>query len=256
MFFLPGMTSKRNFPPSSPLDGCSETLFPGRKIVPCGKQRGSFRTQVLVSSFQIRTFCLEQTSKFVRLYVRSRCNTSGRHGLRGIFFQVLKNYSYIYSYVSFSKYSWGPGNGGTLHTGPNFIYSMYQKRPNCFKYTSNFCTCNTAFAFGSRSRTTFPVFSQKNPELSRTPAPTYYRKKNVFKTLTCFVWFSLHRHVYQHLCQPATRALGTGLRDGAEFWWIVAKWQHYGESPFLWLSSVQSDTSSAWPQRPEILRFK
>lgn len=36
---LPGMTSKRNFPPSSPLVGCSETLFPGKKMVPCGETK-------------------------------------------------------------------------------------------------------------------------------------------------------------------------------------------------------------------------
>lgn len=35
--FLPGMTSKRNFPPSSLLVGCSDTLFPGKKMAPCGK---------------------------------------------------------------------------------------------------------------------------------------------------------------------------------------------------------------------------
>lgn len=32
---LPGTTSKRNFPGLSSLQGCSSTLFPGRKIVPC-----------------------------------------------------------------------------------------------------------------------------------------------------------------------------------------------------------------------------
>lgn len=37
VLFLPGMTSKRNFPPSSPLVGCSDTLFPGKKMAPCGK---------------------------------------------------------------------------------------------------------------------------------------------------------------------------------------------------------------------------
>lgn len=33
------MTSKRNLPPSSPLEECSETLFPGKKMVPCGRGR-------------------------------------------------------------------------------------------------------------------------------------------------------------------------------------------------------------------------
>lgn len=36
---LPGMTWNRNFPPSSPLEACSETLFPGKKMVPCGRRR-------------------------------------------------------------------------------------------------------------------------------------------------------------------------------------------------------------------------
>lgn len=37
VFFLPGMTSKRNFPPSSLLVGCSVTLFPDKKMDPCGQ---------------------------------------------------------------------------------------------------------------------------------------------------------------------------------------------------------------------------
>lgn len=32
------MTSKRNFPPSSPLVGCSVTLFPGKGMAPCGEE--------------------------------------------------------------------------------------------------------------------------------------------------------------------------------------------------------------------------
>lgn len=51
--FLPGMTSKRNFPPSSPLVGCSVTLFPGKKMAPCGKEEQN-RTDF---SLVIADFC-------------------------------------------------------------------------------------------------------------------------------------------------------------------------------------------------------
>ena len=160
MFFLPGMTSKRNFPPSSPLDGCSETLFPGRKIVPCGKQRGSFRTQVLVSSFQIRTFCLEQTSKFVRLYVRSRCNTSGSHGLQGIFFQVLKT-TVIYTVMLVFPNTLEALEMEVLCILDLTLFTVCIKSDQIASNSPPFfCTRDTAFSFGSRRRKTFQVFSQ------------------------------------------------------------------------------------------------
>lgn len=58
---LPGTTSKRNFPGLSSLQGCSSTLFPGRKIVPCEHKCPKYQhhqmANIIITSEHPRCVC-------------------------------------------------------------------------------------------------------------------------------------------------------------------------------------------------------